>query len=345
MSSIEPLKQICHERRAHTPAVDRRTMRASATVLLAALFSLFAVTCATQQPEVFRADIPEGWADMETFRVIATGTPDGKARGVALRKASARGNAVSNAQKRIYYLFERSAFERLGIRDGYEHVGLMIKRTFEPVVTRGVVTKEDCDVRQACRITYEVRAINLKRVHDRCDMMHSYDYWKRYLQWIPPGYKVTASNEIRIPTGKSVEPAKRPAPAPNFDVPECRPDHTLVPGWLGDDGYLSLGCARAPRAVAGKEERRDRTKRGALEEARRNVMDRFIGMFLEPGCGTCDPDDVKAAIRKNFGDLVNAGEIVCLRFDEEDNCELFYRVRRKNLKRDVQRTDISGSYR
>ncbi len=345
MNFNECQKPDCHGWSSRISGGGRRVTRACAPVLLAALLPLSAMTCATRQPEVFRADIPEGWADKETFRVMATGTPDGKARSVALRKASSLSNAVSNAQNRIYNLFARSAIERMGIRDGYEHVGVMVKRTFETVVTRGTVTKEECDASQMCRITYEVRAVNLKRVHDRCDMMHSYDHWKRYLVWIPHGYKVTASDEIRVPSGGAVESAKRPAPVPDFNVPECRRNHALLPGWLGDDGYLSSGFARAPRAIAEKKERRDRTKRGALEDARRNVMDRFIGMILEPGCGTCNPDDVRAAMRKNFGDMVNAGEIICLQFDEEDNCELFYRVRRKNLKRDVQKTDISGSYR
>jgi hypothetical protein len=108
-------------------------------------------------------EVKEGWCDIDTFRVRATGVPSKKAKDPEDRKKSSRMAAVLNAQ---YYVLEKFKGAKLegatGIMDT-DFSGISVAKEIISYVKAGTIIAEKYDEEQNCEIVYEVRAKNLKK--------------------------------------------------------------------------------------------------------------------------------------------------------------------------------------
>lgn len=107
--------------------------------------------------------VSEGWADDDTFRVIAVGIPKAGLENKMKRKITSREAALTMAQRNILNRFRGASItSKSEINEG-ETGSLKVTRELKGVITGGHIIKETYDEEDNCEIIYEIRSTGLKK--------------------------------------------------------------------------------------------------------------------------------------------------------------------------------------
>ena len=110
-------------------------------------------------------------------------------------------------------------------------------------------------------------------------------------------------------------------------------------GWIDNDTYR-LAAAGVPNSkLKNKVQRRESAKRAAILNAQYQVLEKFKGSKIEGAAGMSDFESTGIAIAQEVSGVVKGGSVQSVTYDEEDNAEIIYEVKAKNLKNKVAAAD------
>jgi len=110
-------------------------------------------------------------------------------------------------------------------------------------------------------------------------------------------------------------------------------------GWIDNDTYR-LAAAGVPKStLKNKVQRRESAKRAAILNAQYQVLEKFKGSKIEGAAGMSDFESTGIAIAQEVSGMVKGGSVQSVTYDEEDNAEIIYEVKAKNLKNKVAAAD------
>ncbi len=111
-------------------------------------------------------------------------------------------------------------------------------------------------------------------------------------------------------------------------------------GWIDDDTYRIAAAGVAKKTLTNKIQRRESAKRAAILNAQYQVLEKFKGAKTEGAAGMSDFEMTGIAVAQEVKGVIKGGSVVKVTYDAEDNCEIIYEVKAKNLKKKVQAADI-----
>ena len=106
--------------------------------------------------------------------------------------------------------------------------------------------------------------------------------------------------------------------------------------WVDDNTYRLASAGVANSKLKNKVARRESAKRAAILNAQYQVLEKFKGAKLEGATGMSDFEMTGMAIAQEVQGTIKGGSVQSVTYDEEDNCEIIYEVKGKDLKKKVQ---------
>ncbi len=119
------------------------------------------------------------------------------------------------------------------------------------------------------------------------------------------------------------------------------PESVLQNGvWIDDDTFRITAFGAPLRELTDRKQRRASSKAASCKMAQRMIIEKFaehlrLGARVA-GTVRWDYSGLNKAIRKEFGETVNRGEIINYIFEEDISCEIVYEVKEKGLKKRLQ---------
>lgn len=112
-------------------------------------------------------------------------------------------------------------------------------------------------------------------------------------------------------------------------------DSFMTEGWLDDDTYHITAAGVPKKSLQNTVARRESAKRAAILNAQYQVLEKFKGSAIEGASGMSDFEMTGIAIAQEIQGVIKGGSVKKATFDDEDNCEVLYEVRSKNLRNKV----------
>lgn len=109
--------------------------------------------------------------------------------------------------------------------------------------------------------------------------------------------------------------------------------------WVDNNTFQLAASGVANSKLKNKVQRRESAKRAAILNAQYQILEKFKGSKIEGAAGMSDFESTGIAIAQEINGVVKGGSVKSATFDEEDNCEIIYEVKAKNLKNKVQAAD------
>ncbi len=106
--------------------------------------------------------------------------------------------------------------------------------------------------------------------------------------------------------------------------------------WVDNDTYRIAAAGIAKKTLTNKIQRRESAKRAAVLNAQYQVLEKFKGSKIEGASGMSDFEMTGIAIAQEVQGVIKGGSVQSFTYDEEDNCEVIYEVKAKDLKKKVQ---------
>ncbi|MCP4136241.1 MAG: hypothetical protein GY754_35050 [bacterium] len=103
-------------------------------------------------------------------------------------------------------------------------------------------------------------------------------------------------------------------------------------GWVDKNTYRLASSAMATRTITNKVARRESAKRAAILNAQYQILEKFKGSTIEGAAGMSSFEMTGMAVAQEVKGTVKGGSVRKVTYDEEDNCEIIYEVKGKNLK-------------
>lgn len=107
-------------------------------------------------------------------------------------------------------------------------------------------------------------------------------------------------------------------------------------GWVDNDTFRIAAAGVAKKTLTNKVQRRESAKRAATLNAQYQVLEKFKGSKIEGASGMSDFEMTGIAIAQEVQGVIKGGSVQSVTYDEEDNAEVIYEVKAKDLKKKVQ---------
>lgn len=115
--------------------------------------------------------------------------------------------------------------------------------------------------------------------------------------------------------------------------------------WL-DENTFQVRAIGAPSPDAkGFVRRRTQAEEAALLAAQKRVIELCVGAEIKGASGADSGESTGVVITKEFEGVVRGGQIVRKTFDQDDNCEITYRVQSKGLKKQCEAMAAKKDFR
>jgi hypothetical protein len=111
-------------------------------------------------------------------------------------------------------------------------------------------------------------------------------------------------------------------------------------GWVDDNTYRIAAAGVAKKTLTNKIQRRESSKRAAILNAQYQILEKFKGAKTEGAAGMSDFEMTGIAVAQEVKGVVKGGSVRKVTYDAEDNCEIIYEVKAKNLKKKVMAAEI-----
>ena len=107
-------------------------------------------------------------------------------------------------------------------------------------------------------------------------------------------------------------------------------------GWL-DENTFQIRAIGAPHAKAKRfVQRRNMAEEAALLSAQKRVIEKMLGASIKGACSSKDGEGQGCVIVKEFSGIVKGGSVVRKIFNENDDCEIYYRIQAKGLRKKAE---------
>jgi len=106
--------------------------------------------------------------------------------------------------------------------------------------------------------------------------------------------------------------------------------------WVDKDTYRIAAAGVSNSKLTNKIQRRESAKRAAILNAQYQVLEKFKGSTIEGAAGMSNFESTGIAIAQEVSGYVKGGSVVKATYDDEDNCEIIYEVKAKDLKKKVE---------
>ena len=107
-------------------------------------------------------------------------------------------------------------------------------------------------------------------------------------------------------------------------------------GWLDDDTFQVRALGAPNPNAKGFVRRRTQAKEAALLMAQKRVVELMVGSVIKGASGAESGEATGVVVTKELEGVIKGGQIVRERYDENDNCEIIYRIHRKGLRKMVE---------
>lgn len=105
--------------------------------------------------------------------------------------------------------------------------------------------------------------------------------------------------------------------------------------WVDKDTYRTTATGVPKEGLKNKIQRRGTAKEAAVIMAQSHIIEKFKGAKVEGAAGVSDYASTGFAASKEFAGIVKGGSVVKETYDDEDNCEVVYEVKSKNLQKSL----------
>jgi hypothetical protein len=116
-------------------------------------------------------------------------------------------------------------------------------------------------------------------------------------------------------------------------------------GWIDGDTYRLMAVGVFNSRMKDIEDKKTSAKRFAILNAQYQIAEKFKGMLIKGATGIIPDEEYRKELEKqnekDLNDIKNSiknGKIIKETYDAEQNCEILYEVRMKDLKRKVSKT-------
>ena len=106
-------------------------------------------------------------------------------------------------------------------------------------------------------------------------------------------------------------------------------------GWVDNDTFRIAAAGVPMKTMTNKVQRRESSKRAAILNAQYQVIEKFKGSKIEGASGMENFEMTGIAIAQELKAVTKGGSVKKVTWDAEDNCEIVYEVRGKDLKKKV----------
>ncbi len=114
----------------------------------------------------------------------------------------------------------------------------------------------------------------------------------------------------------------------------------IAEGWVSPD-IFRVKATGAPKTGSEGVQRRETAKESAQANAKNKIIEKFIRARSENvHINTPDYQFYESQLNVEFSNLVKGGTIVTSTFDDDDNCKIVYQVEKKNLRKEVEKSNI-----
>lgn len=107
-------------------------------------------------------------------------------------------------------------------------------------------------------------------------------------------------------------------------------------GWLDDNTFQVRGLGAPNPNAKGFVRRRTQAKEAALLAAQKRVVELLVGAKISAASGSDSGESTGVAITKELDGIIKGGAIVKTTYDQEDNCEVTYRIHSNGLKKKAE---------
>jgi hypothetical protein len=118
-------------------------------------------------------------------------------------------------------------------------------------------------------------------------------------------------------------------------------DTFVTEGWIDNDTFRLAAAGVPTRTLTNKIARQESAKRAAILNAQYQVIEKFKGSKIEGAAGMHNFEMTGIAIAQELKAVVKGGSVKKVTYDAEDNCEIIYEVKAKDLKKKVEASDFA----
>lgn len=104
-------------------------------------------------------------------------------------------------------------------------------------------------------------------------------------------------------------------------------------GWVNDNTIQVKGIGMSDKNISNKIQRRNQAKNLAISNAKSNVMEIFIGHKLHESRSIDFDDSNEKKAKEKIEKSIKKEAIINEVYDNEDNCQITYRVISEGLKK------------
>jgi len=110
-------------------------------------------------------------------------------------------------------------------------------------------------------------------------------------------------------------------------------DTYVTEGWIDDNTFQVRSLGAPNQKATGFVRRRTQSKEAALLASQKRVIELLIGKKVEGASGSDSGESTGVAISSEFEGVVKGGSVVKESYNENDDCEMTYRIHADGLKK------------
>jgi hypothetical protein len=111
---------------------------------------------------------------------------------------------------------------------------------------------------------------------------------------------------------------------------------TKTEGWVNDDTLRVRGIGAPNPNREGKVQRETQACDAAQMAAQARILEMMVGASIEGASGSMDGESTGVALTKEFGGTIKGGDVIERTVDDEQNCEIWYEIKEKNLRKKMK---------
>lgn len=107
-------------------------------------------------------------------------------------------------------------------------------------------------------------------------------------------------------------------------------------GWIDENTYQVVAIGLPMEGIDSEMQKRSTARDAAIIKAQSRVIEKFVGAEITGKAATENSRLLGEVIKKEFSGVIRSGDVVKETYNEQGECEIFYRVTGKDLKKNVE---------